>query len=160
MRDYPYLDKDDVEFVGSYMIVYEATADVDGTPVTLVHVHLRTNSYDTAMSKSKGKRQKVHNVYEKLQFGYGDFNDLSGARCVRTIQNCRSHNIHPDHRDRLNDAWWRGGRGFGFTFVEQKLRLRLDHILYSKEFDLQAVRVDTVSYSDHRPLIADFKFNP
>ena len=54
MRDYPYLDKDDVEFVGSYMIVYEATADVDGTPVTLVHVHLRTNSYDTAMSKSKG----------------------------------------------------------------------------------------------------------
>ncbi|MBR5717318.1 MAG: endonuclease/exonuclease/phosphatase family protein [Bacteroidales bacterium] len=183
-RDYPYLDQDAVEFIGNYMIVYEATADVDGTPVTLVHVHLRTNSYDSAKSQSKGKRQKVHNIYENLQFGYayrgiesqsiadslrncpnplivcGDFNDMSGARCMRTIQNCRSRNVHENHRDRLSDAWWRGGTGLGFTFVDQKLHLRLDHILYSREFELQAVRVDTVSYSDHRPLIADFTFNP
>ncbi len=184
LQDHPYLDPDDVKFIGSYMIVYEATADVGGTPVTLLHVHLRTNSYDAAKSKGKGKRQKVHNIYDNLRFGYayrgeearsiadslkdcpnpliicGDFNDLNGAYCVRTIQQCRSRNIHQDHRDRLSDAWWRGGQGFGFTFVDQKLHLRLDHILYSKEFHLQGVRVDTVSYSDHRPLIADFKFCP
>jgi len=183
-RDHPYLNEEDIEFIGSYMIVYEATADINGTPVTLVHVHLRTNSYDAAKSKGSGKRQKVHNIYENLQFGYayrgeeskaiadslrncpnplivcGDFNDLSGSKCVRTIQNCRSYNVNENHRDRLNDAWWRGGQGFGFTFVDQKLRLRLDHILYSKEFELQAVTVDTVSFSDHLPLIADFKFNP
>ncbi len=183
-KDYPYLKEEDIEFIGSCMIVYEATADIDGTPVTLLHVHLRSNSYDSARSKGHGKRQDVRNVYDNLQFGYayrglesqsiadslrncpnpllvcGDFNDLSGARCVRTIQNCRSNNIHENHRDRLSDAWWCGGRGFGFTFVAQKLRLRLDHILYSREFELQAVTVDTVAFSDHRPMIADFKFNP
>lgn len=183
-KAHPYLNEEDIEFIGSYMIVYEATADINGTPVTLVHVHLRTNSYDVAKSKGDGKRQKVYNIYDNLQFGYayrgeeskviadslkncpnplvvcGDFNDLSGANCITTIQNCRSNNIYENHRDRLSDAWWQGGQGFGFTFVDQKLHLRLDHILYSKEFDLQAVSVDTVSYSDHRPLIADFKFNP
>ncbi len=183
-KDHPYLNEEDIDFIGNYMIVYEATADIHGTPVTLLHVHLRTNSYDAARSKGHGKRQDVLNVYDNLQFGYayraeesksiadslgncpnplivcGDFNDLSGARCMRTIKNCRSNNIHENHRDRLNDAWWCGGSGFGFTFVDQKLRLRLDHILYSKEFELQAVSVDTVFYSDHRPLIADFKFNP
>lgn len=178
--EYPYLDTLEVKRESRNMMVFEATADVDGTPVTLVHVHLRTNAYDSAIEKG-GKRQKIKQLYEKLMFGYafrkaeaeamadslancpnplivcGDFNDFSGSRCIQTIQDCRRNNIYPDHRDRLRDAWWDGGCGMGFTFVDLGLYLRLDHLLYSKEFRLRAVDVPRKPYSDHCPLIVDLE---
>lgn len=178
--DYPYLDTLEVKRESRNMMVFEATADVDGQPITLLHVHLRTNAYDSAISKG-GRRQKALQVYDKLIFGYafraaearaiadslsncpnplivcGDFNDFSGSRCVRLIQDCRRHNLHSGHRDRLRNAWWEGGCGPGFTYVDQGLYLRLDHILYSKEFRLHAVDVPQRPHSDHLPLIADFE---
>ena len=57
----------------------------------------------------------------------------------------------------LKDAWWEGGNGFGFTYKGWHLRLRLDHILYSDEFELCDVRVVDSDVSDHRVLVADFK---
>lgn len=183
MRErHPFMDSLAVERHGAALMVFEVTADVEGTPVTLLHVHLRTNGFDGAKDSAEGRRSLVHNVYDALMFGYayrseevavirdslahcpnpllvcGDFNDFNGSRSVTTVQNSRNHNVHRDHRDRLQDAWWKGGSGMGFTFDDQHLLLRIDHILYSKEFDLQAVSVPQVPYSDHLPLIADFIF--
>lgn len=181
---HPYLDSLAVEKQGSDIMAFEVTADVNGQPVTFLHIHLRTNGYDGAKEDATGKRSFVRNVYEGLQFGYafrgdevevvadslrncpnpllvcGDFNDFSGSRSLRVIQDSRADNIHTAHRDRLQDTWWRGGFGYGFTFVDQHLWLRLDHILYSKEFELQGVEVMDVPYSDHLPLVADFTLRP
>lgn len=180
----PQLDTLRVQGLGTQFFIFEAEADVQGHPVTLMHVHLRTNSFDIHKIEGDGRREKVYSVYENLEFGYkcrsyesqviadslkncpnpllicGDFNDLSGSVALRRIQSCRDENIHPEHRDRLKNAWWEGGTGLGFTFADQHLRLRLDHILYSKEFDLVDVTIPKVHYSDHRPIIADFNFNP
>lgn len=178
--NHPYLDSTAVAKQGSGIMAFEVTADVNGRPVTLLHIHLRTNGYDGAKEDATGKRSLVNNVYEALQFGYafrgdeveviadslrncpnpllvcGDFNDFSGSRSLRVVQDSRAENVNVAHRDRLQNAWWRGGFGFGFTFADQHLRLRLDHILYSREFELQGVEVMDVPYSDHRPLVADF----
>lgn len=180
LQEHPYLDSLAVVSLGTHFMAYEVTADIQGQAVTLLHVHMRSNSYDSARANADGRRQKAHNVYDRLLVGYayraaesqvvadmlrdcpnpliicGDFNDLSGSRSLRVMQNCRRDNIHSDHRDRLRDAWWEGGLGFGFTYVDQHLWLRLDHILYSKEFDLQSIRVLDEPFSDHRPLVADF----
>jgi len=182
LERHPCLDLDRVNQEGEEIMAFEVTADVDGTPVTLVHVHLRTNGFDRAKDEAAGKRSLAENIYAGLQFGYsyrdaeskaiakelkdcpnpllvcGDFNDFSGSRSVSRVQNCRKDNVHSDHRDRLQDAWWKGGSGFGFTFDDQHLKLRIDHILYSKEFELVGVSVANVPYSDHLPLIADFRF--
>lgn len=183
--EHPYLDSLSVVQLGTHFMAYEATADVNGQPVTLLHVHMRSNTYDTAMANGNGRRQQASNIYERLQIGYayreleakvirdslrncpnpllicGDFNDVCGSHSLRIIQDCRRNNVHSWHRDRLSDAWWEGGQGFGFTYVDQHLYLRLDHILYSRDFLLQAVSVpDVPPFSDHLPLIADFLLDP
>lgn len=180
---HPYLDPEAVAKQGSEIMAFEVTAQVHGRAVTFLHIHLRTNGYDGAKEESTGKRSLIRNIYEGLQFGYafrgeeaevianalrncpnpllvcGDFNDFSGSRALRVIQDSRAENVHAEHRDRLQNAWWRGGLGYGFTFADQHLLLRLDHILYSKEFQLQGIVVQDVPYSDHRPLVADFVFS-
>lgn len=75
----------------------------------------------------------------------GDFNDWSGSYCMNTIRD-----------GKYKDAWWEGGFGFGITYDEWHLKLRLDHILYSHHFRLENVYVEKSKFSDHRPLVADF----
>ena len=180
LDEYPYLDSTEVLRHGSDLLVFEATARIHEQDVTLLHVHLVTNGVEGAKDEATGKRSLLRNLYEGLRFGYafrnkearviadslrncpnpllicGDFNDFSGSYSLSTIQNARRYNVHHHHRDRLRDAWWEGGFGPGFTFDDQHLLLRLDHVLYSREFELQSISVHQVPYSDHLPLICDF----
>lgn len=75
----------------------------------------------------------------------GDFNDWERSYCLKTIM-----------KKDLKDAWKEGGKGFGWTYFGWGLRLRLDHILYSDEFELVDVRVIDSDLSDHKPLVARF----
>lgn len=182
LRDRPYLDSAMVAIATTHFMAYEVTADVHGRKVTLLHLHMRSNNYDHAKTEADDRLHKLQPIYDNLILGYsirheearviarqlsdcpnpllvcGDFNDLSGSSTLRIIQDCRRDNPHAHHRDRLRDAWWSGGLGFGFTFKDQHLLLRLDHILYSREFRLKAVMVDDQPFSDHLPLVADFDF--
>lgn len=77
----------------------------------------------------------------------GDLNDWCGSDCLNTLMG-----------DDLKDAWWEGGNGFGWTYFGWHLRLRLDHILYSNELELVDVKVIDSNMSDHKPLMARFRF--
>lgn len=164
------------------MPVMSAELEVQpGKWVTIMSGHLRSSAYSTArrsMDKSSnwfagiplykrnyeiGKRIRDYEaenvrrfVDEERALGNtvivaGDLNDWCGSDCINTLMNSNN----PD--DELKDAWWEGGNGFGFTYDGWHLRLRLDHILYSKELELVNVDVIDSDFSDHRPLIADFK---
>ena len=176
----PFMTPDELKRQGADLMAFEVTADVHGRPVTFLHLHLRTNGVEGAKDGARGRRSLVRRLYDGLRFGYafrakeaeviadslrdcphplliaGDFNDLSGSYALRAIQDARHDNADLHHRDRLRDAWWEGGFGYGFTFDDQHLLLRLDHILYSQEFQLLDVSAPAVPFSDHRPLIADF----
>lgn len=77
----------------------------------------------------------------------GDLNDWCGSDCLDILMG-----------DDLKDAWWEGGNGFGWTYFGWHLRLRLDHILYSDELELVDVKVIDSDLSDHKPLVARFRF--
>lgn len=143
--------------------------------ITVFSVHLRSSAYSTARrsmeegsSWSDGISLYIDNYktgkrirdYEADNFRIyldsleatntpiiisGDFNDWCGSYCLNTIQ----HN-------KYKDAWWEGGFGFGITYDEWHLKLRLDHILYSSHFNMNNIKIDKNKLSDHYPLITDF----
>ena len=56
----------------------------------------------------------------------------------------------------LKNAWWEAGLGYGTTYHDGWLRLRIDHILYSKELKLESIKVIETDLSDHNPIVAGF----
>lgn len=170
------LTKLEVKHKKRQMPIYSAEIEVRPEMwVTIFSVHLRSSAYSTArrsMDKDATWKDGFPLYYNNYMVGQkirnweadnlrlhlealesedtpviiaGDINDWSGSYCMNTI------------RDSVyKDAWWEGGFGFGITYDEWHLKLRLDHILYSHHFKLENVYVEKSKFSDHRPLIADF----
>ena len=78
----------------------------------------------------------------------GDMNDVSFSPAVKKIRSAG-----------LNDAWWDGGFGYGSTYHDGWLRLRIDHILYDNQrLKLKNVHVvGEKEWSDHRAVVAGFE---
>lgn len=57
----------------------------------------------------------------------------------------------------LTDAFRKAGQGFGFSFRRNAIRVRIDHIFCSKDFEPIQAKVDEEApYSDHQPISATF----
>ena len=141
----------------------------------LFNCHLMSNNYSVVIRNLRKKRKNVTRgicpILHRMDFGYkarerqvkfimeqiepesptivcGDFNDVGGSSCIRSIQ-----------KQGLSDAWWKDGFGFGFTFHGMGLRFRLDHTLYlEKHLRLMNAFIPDSIVSDHNPLVCDFKF--
>ena len=77
----------------------------------------------------------------------GDLNDFSVSPALKPLV------------DRgMRNAWWQRGIGYGSTYKLRYVRLRIDHIFYSKDLDCTDVEVvETGNLSDHDGLIADIE---
>ena len=78
----------------------------------------------------------------------GDMNDFSCSAPLDTLTTCG-----------LKNAWWEGGNGYGCTFHDGWLRLRIDHIQYSEKLKLCGIKVIETNLSDHNPIVAGFSIN-
>ncbi len=160
------------------MCLYSADIEIKNRPTCIFSCHLMSSAYSTARRSIKknscwvegiplyykyyvtGKRfrdyeaQNVHRYVGKAfdkgaaVILVGDMNDWIGSDCMDILQG------EDDYF--LKDAWCEGGNGLGFTYFGWHLRLRLDHILYSKDFQLSKVKVVDSDLSDHKPLVASF----
>lgn len=127
--------------------------DVNGTKITIIGCHLSSSHHH--LLEGYNRRQKeadtIYDIITKNSYPVivmGDMNDISGSYTIRRIQDAG-----------LVDAWWERGCGYGTTFHNKLLKLRLDHILYQKEkINLKHVRVIDSDFSDHNALFASFTF--
>jgi len=75
----------------------------------------------------------------------GDMNDFSVSAPMDSLRDAG-----------MKNAWWEGGFGYGATFKQGWMRLRIDHIYYNDQLELRNIKVVETDLSDHNMLVADF----
>lgn len=100
------------------------------------------------------KRQEAAGIIKKTilesqmpMIVMGDMNDFNHSAPMDSLKDAGMRN-----------AWWEGGFGYGATYHEGWLRLRIDHIYYNEKLKLKGVKVVETDLSDHNILVADFEF--
>lgn len=155
-----------VERIGNYIYTLDINIGEDKI-LKLAACHLQSNQWHSQLNGGEGLLSNIHKAYEARNIQAqqicdslsnwtgpmivcGDMNDISGSESINILQ----------EKLKLHDAWWKKGLGYGATFADKGLFLRLDHILFSPQFlSIQNVTVTDADFSDHYPLTATFTFN-
>ena len=155
---------------GKSIQTIQATIRVASDSVQILGVHMASNRYDGFTFEKE--LQSDTTSYEKYKYAQknrcfqahwtkkaileskhpvivmGDMNDFNCSVPLDTLMSCG-----------LKDSWWEGGNGYGSTFHSGWMRLRIDHILHSKELKLERVKVIDTDLSDHNPVVAGFSIS-
>ena len=150
-----------------YMKTIKATIAIGGDSVQIFGLHLASNHYsgstiEEELQSDASSFDRYKNAQElrcahahwtkeaALQSKHpviimGDMNDFSRSAPLDTFTT-----------NGFSDAWWEGGCGYGHTFHEGWMRLRIDYILHSEKLELKRVKVIDTDLSDHNPVVAEF----
>lgn len=151
---------------GKALRTIKATIEMGGDSVQLFGVHLASNQpTDSLKIMKKGlcdyyecykvaQRDRIFQTQWTKEFileskhpviVMGDMNDFNCSAPLDTLTSCG-----------LIDSWCEGGNGYGGTYHNGWLRLRIDHILHSKDLKLESIKVIQTDLSDHNPMVAGF----
>lgn len=148
----------------------KATIAIDGDSVQIFGVHMASNHYDdNSIEKEVVSETSSYDRYKDAQNNrcfqahwtkkavqksdfpvivMGDMNDFNKSLPLIILRSSG-----------LKDSWWEGGNGYGATFHDGWMRLRIDHILHSDKLKLQSIKVIDTNLSDHNPIVAGFSIN-
>ena len=144
----------------AYHSIYRILVSKETDTLAIYCCHLSSNLLDFSPNKwdalQKGyeeRAQEADILYDALTHEkypaivMGDMNDISGSYTLGRIESAG-----------LTDAWWKGGFGYGTTYHDHGLRLRLDHILYDEDrLTLSDVKVIDTDASDHNAFVGGFR---
>lgn len=154
VRNYP--------LTGHYYSLYRVQIHKDKDTMAVYCCHLSSNNLEldkgrfASLNKGRDLRLKeAETIVEALNAErfpvviIGDMNDVNSSEALRKLNDAG-----------LNDAWWAGGFGYGSTFGDGLLYLRIDHAFYDNKYlELKSISTEgDYSYSDHKALVVSFKF--
>lgn len=143
------LDNDSLYIVGCHLTGNNREGHIQiGDADSLSRVNTFWNYYRNAQEKRKEDTHLVKNaIIEGVLpiIVMGDMNDFNHSAPMDSLKDAG-----------MKNAWWEGGFGYGATYHEGWLRLRIDHIYYNNKLTLKNVKVVSTELSDHNMLIADF----
>ena len=144
-----FIDKDSLYMLGCHLPGnnYEGQIEIDDTD-SLRKVKTFWGYYQNAKEKRKEAISSIKKTIIESQqpmILMGDMNDFNASAPMDSLKDAG-----------MKNAWWEGGLGYGETYHEGWLRLRIDHIYYNEKLKLKGVKVVNTDLSDHNILIADF----
>jgi len=179
---FPILQKVKIQYDSKFNTSIYSDIQIHGKKVRVFNCHLESNQLtedDKVLIKNLGEEYKndkineaVEQLSQKLGRSYklrakqadiiagkiaetglpiilcGDFNDVPVSYAYTKIKD-----------DCLYDSFVESGRGYGYTFNENRFWFRIDHIMHSKEFSAFRFNIDKVDYSDHFPVECYLKLN-
>lgn len=143
------VEKDSVYIIGCHLPGnnHEGQIEIDDAD-SLRRVKTFFSHYHNAKEKRKIKVQFLKKTIQKSSLPMivmGDMNDFDVSAPMDSLKDAG-----------MKNAWWEGGFGYGATYHEGWLRLRIDHIYYNDKLRLEDVKVVNTELSDHNILIAAF----
>lgn len=146
-----YLEKDSLYILGCHLPGnnYEGHIEINDAD-SLRRVKTFWGYYQNAQEKRKKAACIIKNSLLECQMPVivlGDMNDFNYSAPMDSLNAAG-----------MKNAWWEGGLGYGATYHEGWLRLRIDHIYYNDKLSLKGVKVIDTNLSDHNILVADFSF--
>lgn len=138
---------------GKYALNNRICLSIAGDTVSILGCHLSSSRKDYLEGRRK-RRQEADIIYNRILSDpypvivLGDLNDISGSYTINKLK-----------KTGMKDAWWEKGCGYGATYHNGLLQLRLDHVLYQNDkLQLMDVKVINREWSDHNAVTASFQF--
>lgn len=126
---------------------YEGQIGMDDTD----SLHRVNKFWERYQNAQENRKKNVSNMLKTIlesrlpMILMGDLNDFNASEPMDSLKEAG-----------MKNAWWEGGFGYGTTYHEGWLRLRIDHIYYNDRLKLESVKVIETKLSDHNPLVASF----
>ena len=79
----------------------------------------------------------------------GDFNDVPGCRTIKILEDAG-----------MRDAYFETANGACRTFNAPQFPFRIDHVMWSGDFEARKIERGDVASSDHYPMLTTFVWNP
>lgn len=149
-----FIGKDTIELCGCHLSSNNYTKDKEYITPDSIKNHSNLLLYLSDVNYAYERRsdeadvisEYIHNLPRSCLI-MGDFNDVGGSKTIRSLESAD-----------LNDAWWKGGLGYGAT-IHRPLSYRIDHIMYTVGLELKYIKVlDAYGVSDHDALFAEFDY--
>lgn len=170
---YPIVKHNDIEIESKYNSVIYSDIKIGDDTLRVINMHLESDKLTSPEKKdlqhfgytdsTSGKaliiNRKLKEAY-KLREKQADKIAAFIDKSKKAILLCGDSNDVPVSYtystlsgSKLTDAFLEEGWGYGHTYNEGVIKFRIDNVKHSSELKATSYRRDTVSYSDHYPLI-------
>jgi endonuclease/exonuclease/phosphatase family metal-dependent hydrolase len=129
--------------------ILQVVLKVQGRELAFMNTHVDYRADDTERLSNVAEIQQIIQSYRgRPMILCGDFNDTPGSRTCRKLG------------ESFNDAWASVAAGDGFTIPAENPRKRIDYIWIGNDGSILPLKawVPESAASDHRPVVAEFRF--